>query len=526
MPADIRSTAIPRIRRALAARLSATALAARRPVAVTLATLATHRLFAVLLTLATALRVVTMLGYRPARLYWYDSFTYLDAAVRLKPASGFHPIGYPLLLRALWPFHSVEVIAGVQHAMGLGTGLMLYALLRRRSLPAWGAAPAAVPVLFDASFLRLEHAVLSDTPFIFLVVAGLTTLMWSPRLSVRAALGAGLLFAAAALTRTIALPLFVVIVLMLAVRLLPTVRRGEARGGRQSGSQGGERSRRQNERNEGRNGGRGRGRSEWWSLGVMAVAGIVPLVAYAGWYGHHHGRFALSGSDGVALWARTMTFADCSVIKPPPREARLCPNGSTTDAASEYVWAPDSALNRLPGDRFSHNDLARSFALRAIAAQPLDYLRDIVQDTALTFAWTPIAHPGRTTPAFGFAHGYRPLPDQPLIDEMREVYASDIRGQRSVRPYSDLLIAYQYPAYLRGPLIGVILLVGAVGVVLRRRGVPLPWAVAMFLLVAPVAVLDFDHRYVLPVIPVACLAAAPATVEITARIVAGIRAGG
>ncbi|MEU0519387.1 hypothetical protein [Streptosporangium sp. NPDC006007] len=523
MPADIRPAAIPRIRRALAAHLSTVTLAAGRAVAVALVT---HRLFAALLASAAALRVVTMLGYRPALLYWYDSFTYLDAAVHLKPASGFHPIGYPLLLRALWPFHSVEVIAGVQHAMGLGTGLMLYALLRRRSLPVWAAAPAAVPVLFDASFLRLEHAVLSDTPFIFLVVAGLTTLMWSPRLSVRAALGAGLLFAAAALTRTIALPLFILIVLMLAVRLLPAVRRGEP-GEWQGGPQGGERSRR---RGEERNGGRGRRRSGWWPLGVMTVAGIVPLVAYAGWYGHHHGRFALSGSDGVALWARTMTFADCSVIKPPPPEARLCPNGSTADAASEYVWAPDSALNRLPGDRFSHNDLARSFALRAIAAQPLDYLHDIARDTALTFAWTPIAHPGRTTPAFGFAHGYRSLPGRPLIDEMREVYAPDIRGQRSVRPYSDLLIAYQYPAYLRGPLIGVILLVGAVGAVLRWRGVPLPWVVAMFLLVAPVAVLDFDHRYVLPVIPVACLAAAPATVKITARIAAriaaGIRAGG
>lgn len=432
-----------------------------------------HRLFAVVLALAAALRVVTMLGYRPAQLYWYDSFTYLDTAVHLRPSATFHPIGYPLLLRALWPFHSVEVIAAVQHAMGLGTGLLIYALLRRRSLPAWGAALATVPVLFDASFLRLEHAVLSDTQFVFLVVAGLTALMWSPGLSTRAATGAGLLFAAAALTRTIALPLLVLVLLLLAVR-----------------------------------------RVGWRPLVATALAGTLPLAAYAGWYDHHHGRFALSGADGVALWARTMTFADCSVVKPPPDQAKLCPNGTVVDAASEYVWAPGASLNRLPGDRFGHNELARSFALRAIAAQPFDYLREVAEDTALAFAWTPVAHPRRVTPAFGFAHGSWSLPGHALIGEVRREYDPGIRGLYSVRPYADLLVAYQYPAYLRGPLLGAILLLGAAGAVLRRRTVLLPWAVAVGLLVGPVAVLDFDHRYVLPVVPVACLAAALAIREL------------
>ncbi|MFC7585612.1 hypothetical protein ACFQYP_19115 [Nonomuraea antimicrobica] len=65
--------------------------------------LAGHRAFTVVLGLAAALRVLTMLNYRPAQLFWYDSFTYLDTAVHLRPAVGFHPAGYPFLLALLRP---------------------------------------------------------------------------------------------------------------------------------------------------------------------------------------------------------------------------------------------------------------------------------------------------------------------------------------------------------------------------------------------------------------------------------------
>ncbi|GAA4578185.1 hypothetical protein GCM10023194_00400 [Planotetraspora phitsanulokensis] len=429
--------------------------------------LAGHHAFAVVLALAAALRVIVMLGYPPARLYWYDSFEYLDTAVHLRPGAGFHPIGYSLFLRLLLPFHSVGLIAAVQHVMGLAIGVMVYALLRRRSLPVWAACLAAAPVLFAASFFQLEHAVLSDTPFMFLITAGLTTLMWSPRLSARAATGAGLLFAFAALTRTIALPLLLLVVVVLAFQ----------RVGRRP-------------------------------LIALAVSGTLPLAAYAGWYGHHHGRFALSGADGVSLWARTMTFADCSVIRPPAGLAPLCPNATVVDAASEYVWAPGASLNLLPGDRMDHNDEARAFAIRAIAAQPFDYLLDVARDTSIAFAWTPIAHPKRVTPAFGYRLGGGGLPDQPLVERARRAYDPRMSDARAVRPWADFLIAYQYPAYLRGPVLAALLLLGAAGAVARRRAVLLPWSLAVALLVCPVAVLDFDHRYVLPVVPFACLAAA------------------
>ncbi|TYB58954.1 phospholipid carrier-dependent glycosyltransferase [Nonomuraea sp. PA05] len=449
--------------------------------------LSRHWVFGCLLVLAAVLRVLVMLGYDTAQLYWYDSFTYLDTAVHLRPQGAFHPAGYSWFLWVLRPFRSVEVVAGVQHAMGLGIAIMLYALTRRWSLPGWAAALATVPVLFDPSFVRLEHAVLSDLQVIFLVTAALTVLMWrrapsraataagpsqvggAVRLSVRAATAAGLLLALAGLTRTAAVPLLGLAALYLLAR-----------------------------------------RTSWRSVVAFVLAGGLPLLAYAGWYAQHHGRFALSGSDGVALWARTMTFADCTRIQPPPDLATLCPNGTVLDAASEYVWAPASSLNRLPGDRFSRNDQARSFAVAAIAAQPFDYLREVALDTSLAFTWEPVAHPKRVSAHTTFPRGSWPLPEQhALIGKVRNEYDPDIRGMRSVEPFASVLAAYPYPWLLHGPVFGVALVAGGVGALRRgRRAALLPWSVAMFLLVAPVAALDFDHRYVLPAIPFAWLAAA------------------
>ncbi|MEV0614571.1 hypothetical protein AB0I81_14680 [Nonomuraea sp. NPDC050404] len=366
------------------------------------------------------------------------------------------------------PFQSVELVAAVQHAMGLGIAVMVYVLLRRRSLPAWVAVSATVPVLFDPAFVRLEHAVLSDLQVIFLLTAALLALTWSDKLSVRAAAVAGPLLALAGLTRTATVPLLGLAALHLLLRRTP-----------------------------------------WRRVAALVLAGALPLLAYAGWYAQQHGRFALSGSDGVALWARTMTFADCSRIRPPPDLAPLCPNGTVLDAASEYVWDPASSLNRLPGDRFLHNDRARSFAIAAITAQPLDYLSEVVRNTSLAFTWEPVAHPKRVSAHESFPHGSWPLPEQhALIGKVRSEYDPDIRGMKSVEPYASILAAYPYPWPLHGPAFGALLVVGAIGVARRRPAVLLPWSFAMFLLVAPVAALDFDHRYVLPAIPLACVAAA------------------
>jgi hypothetical protein len=80
---------------------------------------------------------------------------------------------------------------------------------------------------------------------------------------------------------------------------------------------------------------------------------------------------------------------------------------------------------------------------------------------------------------------------------------------------------YEHLVYTYGPLFGIILLTGIGGVVRieglrerrprlawsRRAGSMMPWLTGVVLLVSPIAVADFDYRYLLPVLPFACLAA-------------------
>jgi hypothetical protein len=234
-----------------------------------------------------------------------------------------------------------------------------------------------------------------------------------------------------------------------------------------------------------------------------------------------HGNLAMTDSDGVFLYGRVMTFADCRVIKPPPSLARLCDPRppSQRPVATEYIWRDGNPLSTLGRPLFSPqaNRQARAFAVRAVEAQPLPCLRAVAADLGRSAGWArTLSYDYRTDHLYLFSTPPPTVQIASFLPLLRR-YQPGLPPPRAVAPFAGFARAYQRYFYLRGTLLALILLAGLTGAVrFRRRSSPggrggpglLPWAFAAVLLVFPLAVAGFDYRYELAVTPFACLAAA------------------
>ena len=269
-----------------------------------------HRLFTIAACVSVIPRVIAALGFKPALLI-QDSFSYMKQSVQLLPLSELRPAGYPLVLHLLQPFHSLLLVTTVQHLMGIALGVIIYAVLRRRGLPAWGATLAAVPTLFDSRQIWLESSILPDTLFTLVLMIAVAILVVWPRPAIWQAVIVGLLVSWASVIRGNGAPVFVVILAFLLIM-----------------------------------------RVGWKVFVACLAAFVVPLAAYALIFFSEHGQLNITNSTGLFLWSRTMLFANCAVIKPPPSLVPLCPeNQPGHPAGPAPAWSVPALLGeRTPAD--------------------------------------------------------------------------------------------------------------------------------------------------------------------------------
>ncbi|MET8143612.1 glycosyltransferase family 39 protein [Sphaerisporangium sp. NPDC005288] len=510
-----------------------------------------HRWFLGVLGLGVALRVVTMLGYRPV-LWFPDSYTYVVTALRPRPDL-VRPAGYSMFLRLLEPFHSFGFVAFVQHLLGAAIGVLVYAAVRRAGGRVWAATLAAAPVLLDAYQVQLEHLLVSDTLFAFLLVAAMYVLLGRPRW--RAVCLAGALLGAATLTRTVGLPLLAVVAVWLLVRRPsrePLVRRPRkqtsgadaagavwppvGRPGEQAPAAG---------RAVGARGVMTRAWRRAWRrarpAAVLVLVALVPIAGYAAWFWATYHRVGIVGSNGVFLYGRTMSFADCSVMRPPRDLAVLCDDRppSRRPPSQEYVWAPDAPLVALPGITFTQETdrLAGRFALLALRSQPLDYAASVLSELARSFTPNRPVYPDQEI----YDYYEFPARTPPPPGRYPATYGASLAvryergpiGTRVVEPLAGWTRAYQDVVWLPGTALLAVLLLPpgvAAGRAWRSRArrraegpgasrtawAP-PWVMAVSLLVIPAATAEFDYRYVLPAVPLAFLSAGLLTARQTDR---------
>jgi hypothetical protein len=447
-----------------------------------------NKLFALALAAGAVLRLIAVLAYPGALWFAGDSYLYLGAAVSLRPDLS-KTTGYSVFLKVLEPFHNLTLVTVVQALMGLAIAVMLYGLLRRYRVPRLWAALATLPVLFNGFQVELEHMIMADTLFMFLLFSAAALMLWPKRPCWPAVLLAGLCTGYAITVWTGGVLMPAVFFVFLLVR-----------------------------------------RTGWRNLAAIVAGTAMPILAYVLWFHSWTGDYNLSNSAGFYLWGRVSSFAECSRINPPADERVLCLSQppSRREPPGDLVWHEPQIIAKLPGGPVSAKSdaLMENFAIRAIEAQPLSYVHVIIDGLVLSIE--PFHHP---YPSAGTLYDYyfhtapQVVPNASWIPGWTAKQDIAIYGRQSpsrvIKPLAFLMAGYQRVFWLYGPLFGLIMVLGLGGIVgvtrrpgrgfsiSRRRDGPtmMPWAAAVVLLVVPIAIADFDYRYLLPVVPFACLAA-------------------
>ena len=387
-----------------------------------------HRAFLIALALGAAVRVAVVVAFPPGFVF-SDGPTYLGLVDDLYPRTD-RTVGYGFLLEALTAVsRDVWLVTAVQHLLGLLTAVLLYALLRRWSVPGpvWRRWPACRCCSTRCSWRwsTRRSATCCSTCWSWPAIAALA---WHRR-------------PAACRGRA---------------------RRAAARAGRV--------------RARGRPAARGRrgallpvGRDDL-ARAVLHLGGGRAVVrgagaAYAAWYHAEHGVWALTESGGRALYMRTTGFVDCRRSRcrtTSGRCARRSRSGARLDP-TEYGWhTPDGTHGLVLPPGVTYDQAMGDFARRAIRAQPGDYVRH-------RRARPDARASGAADRPLRVRHGLEvaartPTSTSSTTARSRAAYAAHGGDQLEARqPLADWLAWYGWTVYAWGPLLFLLTLLALLG---------------------------------------------------------------
>jgi hypothetical protein len=262
---------------------------------------------------------------------------------------------------------------------------------------------------------------------------------------------------------------------------------------------------------------------------TRAVAVLGPaaalLIAYLIPQRARTGRWSLTRSQNFALYARMAPIADCTRFTPPAGTAGLCEQTEPQlrENANWYVFdlrspalqlygVPPYPTERVEPDayRWPGEDPTGRFARAVLRHQPVGYLATVFEGLANYVA--PRA--GRRS-VFEYDQGLliRELHnehfEQAAIPDIMACYQT---GPGYLRRRVDALEGYGRTARIEGPLTGILATLMLAGVCLSdgpaRSAASLYAVTATSLAVLPVALLFYDVRYAVPMnVPLAAAAA-------------------
>jgi 4-amino-4-deoxy-L-arabinose transferase-like glycosyltransferase len=455
---------------------------------------------ALLLAAAVALRIVLTLVYEPATLSQFDANAYVWQAEGGLFENPIQAPGYSLFLRGPHLLSDqVSFTIAIQHAFAIATAVLAWWMVRRISGSDWlGLIPAAF-VLLNGDSLLLEHSLMSETLFTFLVVAMLAAAIAAldSRQPWRWLALAGVLLGAAIWVRYAAVGLVPVLAVWALVVCRP------ARSGL-----------------------------------LAAGAVLVPVALLVGTLvvaqGRQTGFYGLGETGGWALYSRAAGFADCERFDPPAGSERLCESTPPEQRRNPdwYGYDPKSPAVQLFGGSPAGDATLRAWARRAIVAQPVDYVAEVLDDLALFVdeePWTNRNYSliGPRTISFTLRS-----PDEHCPPNVCRAPPQGIEGN-SVWGWTDPVHGSYYAGFevhrgsgivlfqdlqrvlrVHGPLLGLMIAIALLGLLaVRGRLAKAQWLltlVALAVLVFPVATTTYNIRYAIPAIPIFAAAAAVA----------------